>query len=165
MHSDSAADIHHGFAQMTQIDEAGASVVAEAARFPHKAATGRILEAFYAVYNGLGPGFLEKVYENALTLELKDLGLETDQQRPITVTYRDRVVGEFFADIVINNAIVLELKTVETLNDDHAAQVINYLRATDFELGLLLNFGPKPQFRRILLTNDHKHPNITKKNL
>jgi GxxExxY protein len=80
----------------------------------------------------------------------------------VSVSYRGQTVGEYFADVVVNDAIILELKTVEQLGKDHAAQLINYLRATDFELGLLLNFGPKPQFRRILLTNEYKHPNNTK---
>jgi GxxExxY protein len=147
---------------MTQINKTDIDVAEKATRFPHKETTDRILKAFYAVYNGLGHGFLEKVYENALIVELKGLGLKAEQQRPITVTYRGQVVGEFFADVVVNDAVVLEPKTVERLVEEHAAQLINYLRATQYELGLLLNFGPKPQFRRILLTNDHKHPNNTK---
>ena len=131
-------------------------------RFPHKRTTDKIIKAFYAVHNGLGPGFLEKVYENALAIEMRTAGLRVEQQRAVRVEYRQQVVGEYFADIVVDDSIILELKTVETLNEDHAAQLINYLRATDFELGLLLNFGPRPQFRRILLTEDYKHPNNTK---
>ena len=126
-------------------------------RFPQKTVTEKIIKAFYAVYNGLGPGFLEKVYENALVIELREAGLEPTQQKPITVSYRGQIVGEYFADIVVNDSIVLELKTVQNLNEDHAAQLINYLRATRFELALLLNFGPKAQFRRILLTKEYKH--------
>jgi len=128
----------------------------QARRFPHKAVTDRILKAFYTVYNGLGRGFLEKVYENAPAIELREAGLEVEQQRPITVSYQGHVVGEYFADVVVNDSIVLELKTVEGLNEEHAAQLINYLRATSFELGFLLNFGPKAQFRRILLTDEYK---------
>jgi len=131
-------------------------------RFPHRATTDKILKAFYAVYNGLGPGFLEKVYENALVVELRELGVSVAQQRPITVTYRGQVVGEYFADIVADGKVILELKTVEALREEHAAQLVNYLRATRFELGLLLNFGPKPEFQRVLFTNDYKHPNSTK---
>ncbi len=143
---------------MAQIRTEKRDVKGKAKRFPHKAVTEKIIKAFYAVYNSLGSGFLEKVYENALVIELREAGLEAEQQRPISVNYRGQVVGEYFADIVANNSIVLELKTVESLNEDHAAQLIHYLRATRFELGLLLNFGPKPQFRRILLTNEYKHP-------
>ncbi|MBN1916961.1 MAG: GxxExxY protein [Verrucomicrobia bacterium] len=131
-------------------------------RFPHKATTDRVLKAFYAVYNGLGLGFLEKVYENAMVVELCELGVKVAQQRPITVTYRGQVVGEYFADIVADGKVILELKTVESLGEMHVAQLMNYLRATRFELGLLLNFGPKPEFRRILFTNDYKHPISTK---
>jgi len=130
----------------------------KARRFPHKAVTDKIIQAFYAVYNELGRGFLEKVYENALAIELRAAGLDIEQQRPITVSYQDQVVGEYFADVVVDDSVVLELKTAESLNEEHAAQLINYLRATSFELGFLLNFGPKPQFRRVLLTNEYERP-------
>ena len=142
---------------MTQIKTEMQGAGRKVERFPHKAVTDKIIKAFYSVYNGLGPGFLEKVYENALAIELRGCGLRVEQQRPVSVCYHGEVVGEYFADIAINDSIILELKTVERLSENYAAQLINYLRATDFELGLLLNFGPKPQFRRILLTEEYKH--------
>jgi len=118
--------------------------------------TGQVLNAFYKVYNVLGYGFLEKVYESALVIELENFGLNISRQRPITVYYRGHIVGEYFADIVVNDLVILELKAAEWLSNDHYAQLGNYLKATDKEVGLLLNFGRKPEFKRILFTNDQK---------
>ena len=114
--------------------------------------TEQILQAFYTVYNTLGYGFLEKVYENALALELRRLGLNVKQQAPIRVYYRGQVVGEYFADLVVEGKVILELKAVESIAPAHEAQLVNYLRATGIPVGLLLNFGPKPQFRRRVFT-------------
>ncbi len=114
--------------------------------------TEQILQAFYTVYNTLGYGFLEKVYENALALELRCLGLNVKQQAPIRVYYRGQVVGEYFADLVVEGKVILELKAVESIAPAHEAQLVNYLRATGIPVGLLLNFGPKPQFRRRVFT-------------
>ncbi len=122
----------------------------------HAALTDRIIGAFYSVYNRLGYGFTEKVYENALALELRKLGLQVEQQKPIKVYYDGQVVGEYFADIVVNGAVILELKAVRRFLKEHEAQLLNYLKATTVEVGMLLNFGPKSDFRRKVYDNDRK---------
>ena len=123
--------------------------------------TETILKAFYRVYNLLGHGFLEKVYQNALVLELKQQGLDIGEEKRVKVFYCGKVVGDYFADIVVNDLIILELKAAEILKAEHLAQLVNYLKATDKELGLLLNFGKSPDFKRILFTNDKKTSLIT----
>lgn len=122
----------------------------------HEDLTNRIICAFYNVYNTLGHGFLEKVYENALAIELRKHGLQITQQESVKVFYEGEQVGDYFADVTVNGLIILELKAAESLKSEHFAQLTNYLRATDKEVGLLLNFGKKPEFKRILLTNDKK---------
>jgi GxxExxY protein len=122
----------------------------------HSDLTGDILNAFYDVYNELGYGFLERVYKNALYKELKKRDFDCSTERSIPVYYQGEVVGDYFADIIVDNTIILELKAVKTILPEHEAQLMNYLRATDAEVGLLLNFGPKPQQRRIVFTNDKK---------
>ena len=122
----------------------------------HADLTRQIIGAFFKVYNTLGYGFSEKVYENALVLELRDLGLCAESQKPITVYYRNQEVGQYFADIVVNESIILELKVVERLSDEHEAQLLNYLKATHIEVGLLLNFGPKAEFERKVYDNHRK---------
>jgi len=124
--------------------------------FKHKELSERVIMAFYDVYNKLGYGFLEKVYENALLMELEKKGLTAESQKPITVTYDGRVVGEYFADIFVEDAILAEIKAVKNLTSEHEAQVLNYLKATDIEVGLLLNFGPKPEVRRKAFNNARK---------
>ncbi|HRQ40091.1 MAG TPA: GxxExxY protein [Chloroflexota bacterium] len=116
--------------------------------YKHSDLTSDILNAFYHVYNQLGYGFLEKVYENALVHELRKRGFAIVQQAPIEVTYDGIVVGNYFADILVNNAVILELKAAETIAEEHEAQLLNYLKATQIDVGLLLNFGPKPQVKR-----------------
>ena len=116
----------------------------------HEELTAKILETCFEVSNELGAGFLENVYENALAIALqqKDLILET--QVPLTVTFRGENVGEFFADIVVEEKVILELKAVKQLVPEHQAQVINYLRATGFDVALLVNFGrPKLEYKRL----------------
>ncbi len=122
----------------------------------HEDLTGRIIGAFYAVYNTLGHGFLEKVYENALAIELRKQGMIAEQQKRVEVLYDDQRVGDYFADIVVDGCVILELKAAEAIAPEHEAQLINYLNGTDMEVGLLMNFGPKPQFIRRILTNDNK---------
>lgn len=124
--------------------------------------TGEILNAFYHVYNELGYGFLERVYKNALYKELKKRGFNCSTERSIPVYYQGELVGDFFADIIVDNNIILELKAVKQLTSEHEAQLTNYLRATDAEVGLLLNFGPEPQQRRIIFTNDRKKGHVNK---
>ena len=115
--------------------------------------TKRIIEAFYKVYNTLGYGFLEKVYQNALLLELRSMNFQAESQQPIKVYYEDHQVGDYYADIIVDECIILELKASETLCEEHEYQLINYLKATDIEIGLLLNFGRKPQFKRKIFSN------------
>lgn len=122
----------------------------------HEEVTGAIIKAFYTVYNTLGYGFLEKVYENALVHELTKLGLAVSQQMPIKVYYDGQLVGEYFADLVVEGCVIVEIKAAESLHPAHTAQLVNYLKATDIEVGLLLNFGPKPEFARRIFTNDRK---------
>jgi len=104
----------------------------------HKDLTDKVLKAFYTVYNTLGYGFLEKVYKNALLLELQDMGLQVTSQKKIAVYYRGQSVGDYFADIVVNDTVVIELKAIEALREEHKAQLLNYLKATTKEVGLLL---------------------------
>ena len=118
--------------------------------------TERIIGAFFKVYNSLGYGFLEKVYENALLLTLRKMGLNAESQVPINVFYEGKVVGEYFADILVNECVILEIKAVERLTDAHHAQLINYLRATGVTVGILFNFGPEAQFSRRAFTHQPK---------
>jgi GxxExxY protein len=122
----------------------------------HNEITDLIIKSFYKVYNSLGYGFLEKVYENALKIELLKQGLTVEQQKNIKVFYESEQVGEYFADLLINDLVIVELKAAENLCEEHEAQLLNYLKATELEVGLLLNFGKEPQFKRKLYTNDRK---------
>jgi GxxExxY protein len=122
----------------------------------HKDITDGVLKAFFTVYNALGYGFLEKVYERALAHELNRHGFTVWQQMPITVWYDGLKVGEYIADLLINNAVIIELKAAETLAPQHSAQLLNYLKATEIEVGLLLNFGPRPTFERKFFSNENK---------
>jgi len=128
----------------------------EAEEFKHGEVTQRIIDVFYHVYNTLGYGFLEKVYENAMVVELTGRGLQVRQQQPIRVYYSGQSVGEYFADLVVDDTVIVELKAAEQVAEEHEAQLINYLRATRLEVGLLLNFGPKPQVRRKVFDNERK---------
>lgn len=122
----------------------------------HSDITEKIIKAFYNVYNRLGYGFLEKVYENAMLIELKKFGLTSKNQFPIKVYYDEKNVGEYFADIIVNGIVIVELKAAENLCEEHECQLVNYLKATEIEVGLLLNFGKEPQLKRKVLTKDHK---------
>ena len=125
--------------------------------YKHSALTESIISVFYDVYNELGFGFLESVYRNSLRLALLDKGLTVELEVPVTVFFRGHNVGDFRADLIVNGTILLELKTAEQIVAAHESQVLNYLRSTMLELGLILNFGPKPQVRRLLLDNSRKH--------
>ena len=118
--------------------------------------TDRIIKAFFKVYNTLGYGFLEKVYHNAFLIELRNLGFDVKSQYPIDVYYEEFMVGEYFADIIVDNCIIIENKAAEALREEHEFQLINYLKATDMEVGLLFNFGKTPSFKRKYFTNDRK---------
>jgi GxxExxY protein len=123
----------------------------------HKELSESILKVFYEVYNELGYGFLEKVYQNAMYLELKSQGFKVEPQRQIKVYYKNELVGDFFADLLINDVIILELKACESLVKAHYVQTLNYLKATNIEIGLLLNFGEKPEIKRLIFTNNRKN--------
>lgn len=125
----------------------------------YKELTDKILKTFYDVYNVLGYGFLEKVYQNALYLELKSRGFEVEAQKQIKVIYKGTEVGEYYADLLVNDTIILELKATDGIVIEFENQLINYLRGTDKEVGLLLNFGPKPEFRRKVFENSRKNKN------
>jgi len=128
-------------------------------RMQHEVLTKQIIGAFYEVYNRLGYGFLERVYENAMVIELRSMGLKVEQQMPIKVRYRGEVVGEYFADLVVEDKVVIELKAVSNFLPSHEAQLLNYLKATPYEVGLLLNFGPSPTKKRKVFDNNKK-PNL-----
>lgn len=125
----------------------------------HKEMTAEIINSFYKVFNTLRYGFLEKVYENALSIELKKKGFTCEKQKPITVFYDNEIVGEYYADLLINNEIIIELKACETLMLEHEIQIVNYLKATKMEVGLLLNFGKTPEIKRKIYSNEFKKMN------
>jgi len=125
--------------------------------YQHSELTSTVIKAFYKVYNTLGFGFLEKVYEKALLIEFKKSGLVCNSQVQIKVYYDSESVGSYFADIVINSCIIIEIKAAESLCEEHEAQLINYLKATDFEVGMLLNFGKIPQFKRKVFASRYKN--------
>ena len=125
--------------------------------------TDTIINAFYTVYNALGYGFLEKVYENALLHELRKRGLQAEAQQRLLVHYDGVVVGEYFADMLVENKVILELKAAEVIEESHTAQLVNYLKATRAEVGFVLNFGPEPKFERRYFSNQRK-PLLTSRN-
>lgn len=118
----------------------------------------KLIGAYYTVYNTLGYGFLEKVYENSFYCELKDQGVKVNRQQPIDVYYKGKKVGQYFTDLVIEDRIIVELKAAESLCFEHEAQLMNYLKATSIEVGFLFNFGQKAQFKRKYFSNDKKNP-------
>jgi len=126
------------------------------ADFKHTDVTERIIKAFYVAYNTLGYGYLEKVYISALLIELQKAGLYAQSQVAISVYYDGKIIGEYFADIVIDNCVIVEVKASKSLSIEHEAQLLNYLKATKLEVGLLLNFGPKPEVKRFAFSNSNK---------
>ncbi len=116
----------------------------------HAQLTDRIIGAFYDVYNTLGYGFLESVYENSMMIALRKSGLSCAGQVPVKVYFEGELVGDFRADIIVEEKVILELKAAKAINDVHVAQTLNYLKATDCDVGLVLNFGAKPEFKRLL---------------
>ncbi len=121
--------------------------------YKHSEVTDKIIKAYYKVYNTLGFGFLEKVYENAMFIELAQMGLLVKKQEQVKVFYEEKEVGMYFADLIVENCVIVELKAAEALCEEHEFQLINYLKATDIEVGLLLNFGKKPAFKRKVFSN------------
>ena len=124
--------------------------------FKHIELTEKIINIFYKVYNRLGYGFLEKVYENALMIELKKEGIPAVSQSAIKVLYEGEIIGEYYADILVANKVIVEIKATKRLIGEHEAQLLNYLKATDIEIGLLLNFGTKPELKRKAFDNSRK---------
>jgi GxxExxY protein len=122
----------------------------------HKELTDGILKTFYEVYNELRYGFLEKVYQNSMYIELKNKGYKVEAQSKIKVYYKGTEVGEYYADLIVENLVILELKAVDYIVKYFENQILNYLRSTDCEVGLLLNFGKKPEFRRKIFENNRK---------
>lgn len=122
----------------------------------HEKITEKIIEAFYKVYNTLGYGFLEKVYLNAMYIELIAMGLKVDKEKQIFVYYLGNVVGDYNADLIVEDVVAVELKAKEVLVEQNELQLVNYLKATNIEVGLLLNFGKKPQMKRKIFDNDKK---------
>jgi GxxExxY protein len=127
--------------------------------YPHQELTKSIIGIYYNVYNELGYGFLEKVYHRAMIIELNKNGYEVEHEKKIEVFYKNEVVGTYIPDLIINKSVILELKCVEYLIEAHENQLINYLKATECEVGLVLNFGKDPQFKRKIFTNDLKKRN------
>jgi GxxExxY protein len=124
--------------------------------FKHTELTEKIINIFYRVYNKLGYGFLEKVYENAMMIELKKEGILAIAQAPIRVLYDNIIIGEYYADILVEDKVIVEIKAARQLAEEHEAQLLNYLKATDLEVGLLLNFGVKPEIKRKAFNNLRK---------
>jgi GxxExxY protein len=122
----------------------------------HAEITGRLLDLFFFVYNNLGFGFLEQVYLNSMIVAAKRFGLDIRKKYPIRVTFEEATVGRYEADLLVNNTIIAELKTVSMLIPEHEAQLLNYLKATKYEVGFLFNFGPRPQFKRMVFENSRK---------
>lgn len=122
----------------------------------HKSITDIILKVYYEEYNELGYGFLEKVYQNAMYFELQSLGYKVEAQKQIKVYFKKQLVGEYYSDLLVEDKVIVELKATELLMNVHIAQIMNYLKGTPIEVGLLLNFGEKPEFKRFIYTNDRK---------
>jgi GxxExxY protein len=122
----------------------------------HAELTDKIIGVFYDVYNELGHGFLESTYAEAMVVALEEAGLAATREVAVPDWFRGRKVGQYFADLLVNNVVLLELKAGRTLESAHEAQLLHYLRATEIEVGLLLNFGPRPQLRRLLFDNERK---------
>ena len=124
--------------------------------FKYVELTEKIIEIYYRVYNKLGYGFLEKIYENAMMIEFKKENISAVSQSAIKVLYEGEIVGEYFADILISDKIILEIKAAKNVAEEHETQLLNYLKATNIEVGLLLNYGPKPNFKRKAFDNTRK---------
>ncbi len=129
--------------------------------FKHSEITEKIIGEAYKVFNVLGSGFLEKIYARALCKKLRDAGFSINEEYPIKVIFENEIIGDYFADILVDNKVIVELKAVEILNKVHEVQLVNYLKATDIEVGLLVNFGNQIEFKRKVLTKNHKNHKIS----
>lgn len=151
----------HGFSRILTDDSSWGSLESllmdtAPSGLKHSALSEKIIGVFYDVYNELGYGFLESTYAEAMVVALQQAGLAAQREVPVPVWFRGIKVGQYFADLMINGAILVELKAARTIDGAHEAQLLHYLRATEIEVGLLLNFGLKPQFRRLLFDNTRK---------
>jgi len=117
----------------------------------HEELTGQIITSAYTVHNALGFGFLENVYQNALIIELDKAGLKAEKEKPVKVLYEGKIVGDYIADIIVENKVIVELKSVKDLHPAHEVQLVNYLKATGIEVGLLINFGDSIKVKRKIL--------------
>ena len=124
--------------------------------YKHQELTQAIIQVFYEVYNELGHGFLESVYEEAMAIALTQKGISAARRHPLPVWFRGQQVGDFRADLVVGNAVIVELKAAGALESAHEAQLLNYLRASNIQVGLLLNFGPAPKVKRMVFGNEKK---------
>lgn len=122
----------------------------------HKDLTEKIIKCFYNVFDELGYGFLESVYESALVLELNNMGLKVERQKELEVLYKGISVGKYRSDIIVEDKVIIELKAVSQLTKAHEVQLVNYLKATNIEIGLLVNFGEKLNFKRKIFKNKLK---------
>jgi len=129
---------------------------ADERRFKHQEVTKIVIGVFFEVYNELGYGFLESVYREAMVIALRSAGLAVSKELTLTVRFRDRVIGRFRVDLLVAGSVIVEVKAVRSLEPSHFAQLLNYLRAGVLEVGLLLNFGPKAQFKRLVFSNSRK---------
>ncbi|MFI5211772.1 MAG: GxxExxY protein [Ignavibacteria bacterium] len=131
-------------------------MIKEKENYIHTEITEQIIGEAFKVYNALGSGFLEKVYCKALSKKLIEKGLDIKCECPVKVYFEGEIVGDYFCDILVNDKVIVELKAVETLSKIHEVQLVNYLKATALEVGLLINFGEKIEIKRKILTKDHK---------
>ncbi len=122
----------------------------------HRDLTEQIIGVFYGVFDVLGHGFVESIYEEAMVVDLRGVGLSVERQVPVIVHFRGHSIGTFKADIIVNQCVVLELKASRAISGAHEAQLLNYLRATEMEVGLIFNFGPRPTFKRLVFANERK---------
>jgi GxxExxY protein len=146
----------HGFSRINSERAVHFGCMSTEAGLKHADVTEKIIGIFYDVYNELGYGFLECVYEESLVIALYEAGLTANRQVPLPVWFRGHKVGEFRADLLAENCVLLELKTARSLDTAHEAQLLHYLKSTEIEVGMLLNFGSRPQFRRLLFDNERK---------
>jgi GxxExxY protein len=122
----------------------------------HQDITDTIINSFYHVFNELGHGFLEKVYQKSLALELTYRGLDVSIEHMIPVKYKGIIVGEYFADIIVENKIIIEVKVIENISKIHESQIINYLKASEIQVGFIMNFYKEPEFKRLIHSNPKK---------
>jgi GxxExxY protein len=138
------------------VNKISPQINADERRYKHSELTEQIIGIFYDVYNELGFGFLEKVYEEAMVVALGERGIAVQQQVSVPVWFHGHEIGAYDADLVVNGVVLLELKACKALDSTHEAQLLHYLRSTEIEVGLLLNFGPKTQVRRFAFENERK---------